>query len=137
MKALIKYYLMWGFALSFLALAARRFSEDQEIEAMIDPSGPAPQTPLPQGRAGAPGSAPAPLSGPAHFSRVSDPTVTLNGTLIRNGRHFALRETAGVLYPLDSTGLTWSYLGERVRVTGKIDLGTHMVHVDAIELAMV
>jgi hypothetical protein len=61
------------------------------------------------------------------------PTVTFSGTVVRNGPRFALRETAGVLYPLDSAGRAWPFEGEDVRVTGKLDLNTRLLYVDAIE----
>ncbi len=130
MKALIKYYLVWGFALSFLAVIARRVLEDPEIEAVIDPSGHAPQPPRPAGL-------PAPSGNGAFTRRAADPTVTFNGTVIRNGSRFALRETAGALYLLDSAGRAWSFEGENVRVTGQIDMGTRLLHVEAIEPATV
>jgi hypothetical protein len=59
-------------------------------------------------------------------------TVTFSGTVIRNGGRFALRETAGVLYTLDSTGRAWPFEGEDVRVTGHFDAATELLHVDDI-----
>jgi hypothetical protein len=64
------------------------------------------------------------------------PTVTFSGTVVRTGPCFALRETAGILYPLDSTGRAWPFEGEDVRVTGKLDLDTRLLYVDAIEPAV-
>jgi hypothetical protein len=69
-------------------------------------------------------------------SMAAAPTVTFSGTVVRNGPRFALRETAGVLYPLDSAGRAWAYEGEDVRVTGKLDLNTRLLYVDAIEPSM-
>ena len=60
-------------------------------------------------------------------------TVTFSGTVIRSGGRFALLETGGVLYMLDSTGRAWPFEGEDVRVTGKLDTTTHLLHVDDIE----
>jgi hypothetical protein len=59
-------------------------------------------------------------------------TVTFSGTVIRDGGRFALRETAGVLYTLDSTGRAWPFEGEDVRVTGHFDTATSLLHVDDI-----
>jgi hypothetical protein len=69
----------------------------------------------------------------APASMAAAPTVTFSGTVVRNGPQFALRETAGVLYPLDSAGRAWAFEGEDVRVTGKLDLTTRLLYVDAIE----
>jgi hypothetical protein len=60
-------------------------------------------------------------------------TVTFSGTVVRSGPRFALRETAGVLYPLDSAGRAWPYEGEDVRVTGHLDMSSRLLYVDAIE----
>lgn len=59
-------------------------------------------------------------------------TLTLSGTVIRNGSRFALRETEGVLYTLDSTGRAWPFEGEDVRVTGQLDSSTSLLHVEDI-----
>lgn len=67
---------------------------------------------------------------------VAAPTVMFSGRVVRNGPVFALRETAGVLYPLDSAGRAWPFEGEDVRVTGKLDLSTRLLYVDAIERAV-
>jgi len=64
---------------------------------------------------------------------LSATTVTFSGTVIRSGGRFALLETGGVLYMLDSTGSAWPFEGEDVRVTGKLDSTTHLLHVDDIE----
>ena len=69
----------------------------------------------------------------APANMAAAPTVTFSGTVVRNGPRFALRETAGVLYPLDSAGRAWAFEGEDVRVTGKLDLNTRLLYVDAIE----
>jgi len=69
-------------------------------------------------------------------SMAAAPTVTFSGTVVRNGPRFALRETAGVLYPLDSAGRAWAYEGEDVRGTGLLDLNTRLLYVDAIEPSM-
>jgi Protein of unknown function (DUF5818) len=71
---------------------------------------------------------------PGRFAMAA-PTVMFSGTVVRSGPRFALRESAGVLYPLDSAGRAWPYEGEDVRVTGKLDLDTQLLYVDAIEPA--
>jgi hypothetical protein len=59
--------------------------------------------------------------------------VTISGTIVRSGSRFALREKEGAVYPLDSIGRAWTFEGEDVRVTGKLDGSTHMLHIDEIE----
>lgn len=58
--------------------------------------------------------------------------VTFSGTLVRNGSRFALRETAGALYMLESPGRAWPPEGDGVRVTGRIDPSTRLLRVEEI-----
>jgi hypothetical protein len=134
--------------LTLAALTARRLRQDREIEGSPDtpnpdkPSPPLPEPEKQQARA-LPQSLAPPMSQMAAAPSVAAPlmampmaaapTVTFSGTVVRNGPRFALRETAGVLYPLDSAGRAWAFEGEDVRVTGKLDLNTRLLYVDAIE----
>jgi hypothetical protein len=134
MKSAIKRTLFVGISVALVALTVRRYNQDADIEAgdaglddpgTLDHSG-----------------VPAPILGdqPARVLprrlAMAAPTVTFSGTVVRNGPRFALRETAGILYPLDSTGRAWPYEGEDVRVTGKLDLDTQLLYVDDIELSV-
>jgi hypothetical protein len=161
MKSMIKRSLFIAISLTLAALTARRLREDREIEGSLDtpnrdkPSPPLPEPEHQQARAlpqspirpaspmMAVPSTPADIAtGPVlavtmtPASMAAAPTVTFSGTVVRNGPRFALRETAGVLYPLDSAGRAWAYEGEDVRVTGKLDLNTRLLYVDAIEPSM-
>jgi hypothetical protein len=136
MKSLIKRSLFVGISLALVALTARRLKQDPEITGDLDRSG----EPDKLDHVDKPSLGAANMAGPSAPTpaRTSSqgmvaPTVTFSGTLVRNGPQFALRETAGVLYPLDSAGRAWSYEGEDVRVTGKLDLDTRLLYVDAIE----
>lgn len=158
MKSTIKRGLFAGMALGLAALTARRFNRDHEIEASVDgntagkledPQQNKAPLPPPRGTGGqatpptpeAIGNSAAPPStngqtapaAPTHSPTVS---VTFSGTVVRKGSHLALRETAGVLYPLDGDPRARTFEGADVRVTGKIDLSTRMLHVDAIESAV-
>jgi hypothetical protein len=141
MKSTIKRCLFAGIALSLVALTARRFERELEIEGSLDrPKPDEPALPSSRGGMGRTGSLPgvsggsgSPLGPLPHSPSVS---VTFSGTLVRNGARLALREVAGVLYPIDGTPNAWSYEGASVRVTGKIDLSTRLLHVDAIEPAV-
>lgn len=134
MKSAIKRTLFVSISVVLVALTVRRYNQDADVEAenadvddlgTLDHSG-----------------TPAPILGdqPARVlprrPAMAAPTVTFSGRVVRNGPRFALRETAGVLYPLDSTGRAWPYEGEDVRVTGKLDLDTRLLYVDAIEPAL-
>jgi hypothetical protein len=131
MKMLIKYYLVWGFGLSFLALMARRLAEISE-PGLPEPPDPAAKSSRHTKSADAPDPAAAPPSGPASASHLSAPVVTLCGTVVRVGGLIALCETAGALYPLNPPGRAWSFEGKKVRASGAIDLDTHTLHVDSI-----
>lgn len=125
MKALYKRWLIMGLTLSIFSLARLRKALeaqlDGELEGILDESGPMGVKKLKEGT-------PAPVVP----IPVLATTVTFSGTVIRNGTRFALRETGGVLYTLDSTGRAWPFEGEDVRVTGKLDTSTRMLHVDEI-----
>jgi hypothetical protein len=143
MKSDIKRYLFVGISMALIALTARRYKQGSEIEGeMADQAGHLPPMPPSAGDGNNHSGTPTPILGdqpgrvlPRRPTMVA-PTVTFSGTLVRNGPRFALRETAGVLYPLDSAGRAWPYEGEDVRVTGKLDLDTRLLYVDAIEPAV-
>ena len=140
MKSTIKRYLFAGFALSLAALTARRFEREQEIEGNLDRGAPnQPNLPPNHGGRNQTDSLPGVSggSGASHGPLPHSPnvSVTFSGTVVRNGAGLALREVAGVLYPLDGTPKAWSFEGASVRVSGKINLGTHLLYVDAIEPA--
>jgi Protein of unknown function (DUF5818) len=136
-SAAIKRSLFVCISLVLAALTARRYIQETEIEA--DPAGPG-DSGSDSGSLDHSGT-PAPILGDQpgpilpRSPAMAAPTVTFSGTVVRSGPRFALRETAGALYPLDSAGRAWSFEGEDVRVTGKLDLDTRLLYVDAIEHA--
>lgn len=152
MKSTIKRMLFAGMALSLAALTARRFERELEIEGSLDrPGTDKPSLPSTRGGKKLSGSLPSVSGGsgradalpnmPADGARGPLPhsptvSVTFSGTLIRKGSRLALREVAGALYPLDGAAIARSFEGTPVRVTGKIDLSTRLLHVDAIEPAV-
>lgn len=129
MKSFIKRSLFIGMTLALAGLTVRRLRRESEVPGELDTPDPVPPK-VELGR-----TRPAPTV-TVHFTPIVAPTVTFSGTVIRNGARFALRETAGVLYPLDSAGRAWPFEGEDVRVTGKLDLDTRLLYVDAIESAI-
>lgn len=125
MKSVIKRSLFIGISLALVALTVRRVKQDSEIQGSLEPPA-APPLPNKEEKGQM-------LPEPALKQPIVAPTVTFSGTLVRNGPNFALRETAGILYPLDYIGRVPRYEGEGVRVTGKLDLDTRLLYVDAIE----
>jgi hypothetical protein len=139
MKSGIKRSLFVGISMALVALTVRRYNRDADIDVGAErphnPGGSHETDKVDHS------GVPAPILGdqpgrilPRRPAMVA-PTVTFSGTVVRNGPRFALRETAGVLYPLDSAGRAWAFEGEDVRVTGKLDLDTQLLYVDAIEPA--
>jgi hypothetical protein len=139
MKSGIKRSLFVGISMALVALTVRRYNRDADIDAGAEkhhnPGGSHETDNADHSGVPAPilGDQPARIL-PRRPAMIA-PTVTFSGTVVRNGPRFALRETAGVLYPLDSAGRAWAFEGEDVRVTGKLDLDTQLLYVDAIEPA--
>ena len=160
MKSVIKRSLFVAISLALAGLTARRMRHGSELEGRTEngdkgDEGPLGSQPLPDARAGfAAGGqetarmAESPAGAEPRVEVVAAdvgaetaappmvaPTVIFSGTVVRNGPLFALRETAGAIYPLDSARRARRFEGEDVRVTGKLDLDTRLLYVDAIESA--
>ncbi len=131
MKSLIKSSLFIGMSLMLALLTERRLRRDRESANEIDV-----QPAQPESAAPAIDKDPVPTLPDVKPRPVSATTVIFSGRLMRNGEQFVLREIAGTLYPLESVGRALSYEGEDVRVTGKLDLSTRRLQVDAIEAAV-
>jgi hypothetical protein len=132
MKSVFKRFLLLGISLSIAVLVATQSWEKGEAEAGTSDDGdgsaePAPPADLPQ-----PAPSPAELK-TIPFKPLAGTTVTFSGTVIRRESLFALRETAGILYTLDSAGRALAFEGEDVRVTGQLDTTTRMLHIDDIQ----
>jgi hypothetical protein len=139
MKSGIKRSLFFGITGALVALTLRRYNRDSDMDAGPDgPSGGIGDADKAEDLdkhldTPAPNLANPPVPIVPRRPAMPGPTVTFSGTVVRSGPRFALRETAGVLYPLDSAGRAWPFEGEDVRVTGKLDLDTGLLYVDAIE----
>jgi hypothetical protein len=125
MKNLYRRWLVVGLTMSIFTLANLRRKLESQLERDM---GLTPKTPLDGEISATPAVLPISDGRPSNAT-----TVTFSGTVIRSGGRFALLETGGVLYMLDSTGRAWPFEGEDVRVTGKLDTTTHLLHVDNIE----
>ena len=57
------------------------------------------------------------------------------GTIVRNGERFLLRDQSGQIFQLDDPQHAQPFEGKNVRVTGKLDSGAKLIHVERIEAA--
>lgn len=153
MKSRIKQFLLVGVSFSLAALTARRFSQQNQIEGDVStPDGAAspdtdPNLPgkvklgklTPGSRAGtnleSKNLESKSLDLKSRAGSISATTLTFNGTVVRRNGRLAIRETAGIVYLLDSPGSARKFDGEEVRVTGRLDVATHLLHIESIESA--
>jgi|SRR5579863_2017681 uncharacterized protein YdeI (BOF family) len=58
-----------------------------------------------------------------------------NGTIMKEKGRLVLKDTTtNVSYQLDDQDKAKQFVGKQVKVTGKLDLDTNLIHVDSIEL---
>lgn len=124
LKTLYKRCLVLALSLSIVALAGLRNLLERELARELNKLKPVPLPP-----ADTESRLPDILTMPTAMPAT---TVTFSGTVIRDGSRFALLETAGTLYTLDSTGRAWPFEGEDVRVTGTLDPSARLLHVNDI-----
>lgn len=55
------------------------------------------------------------------------------GMVVKNGSGFLLRGSAGALYHLDDSTKAQAFAGKSVKVTGKLDETSKLIHVEKIE----
>jgi hypothetical protein len=141
MKSVFKRFLLLGISLTVVVLVAAQSWETADSEPAPTNDDPDPAKEVSGSSARLPEYAEpcdgetltaAPDSAIA-FHPLAGTTVTFSGTVIRAGSQFALRETAGILYTLDSAGRAWPFEGEDVRVTGKLDTSTRLLQIDDIQ----
>lgn len=59
-----------------------------------------------------------------------------NGTIVKEKGKLVLKDTAAnVSYQLDDQNKAKEFVGKQVKVTGKLDLNTNLIHVENIEAA--
>jgi hypothetical protein len=118
MKEVMKRCLTLGFSLSYVIFAGFRRWQVAAVTAGRPLKLTAPEmTNVP-----APPSAPPPPS-----------SITFSGTVVRDGSRFALRDSAGALFALDSTGRAWPFEGEDVIVTGLLNQPNGLLHIRTIQ----
>lgn len=131
MKSVFKRFLLLGISLSIVMLVATQSWEKGEAEPGANDEGEASAEPAPPDQQ--PADPPRAEHKTIPFKPLAGTTVTFSGKVIRTGGLFALRETAGILYTLDSAGRAVAFEGEDVRVTGQLDTTTRLLHIDDIQ----
>ena len=51
----------------------------------------------------------------------------------KDGEQYVLRDASGVVYKMDDSSRAQSFEGKTVKVTGRLDADTKLIHVDTIE----
>ena len=74
------------------------------------------------------------LSTPALQTKPQSDAETFMGTVLRDRENFVLSDSATkTRYTLDNPKKASPYEGKRVKVTGTLDLGNNLIHVETIE----
>jgi hypothetical protein len=123
MMEMMKRCLSLGFSLPVVALAGmrRNYAPSQSYSPALQKTPPSTPSPFPT-----------PVS-PSEVPAKAPVASSYSGTVVRDGGRFALRETDGTLFALDSTGRAWPFEGEEVLITGYFDFDSRLLHICAIE----
>ena len=60
-------------------------------------------------------------------------TSSFTGVIVKNGDQYVLRDSSGGIYKLDDSSRAQTFEGKTVKVTGKLDPDSKMIHVDSIQ----
>lgn len=60
-------------------------------------------------------------------------TATFSGTVVKDGEQYVLRDSTGSVYKLDDSSRAQAFEGKTVKVTGRLDANSKMIHVDSIQ----
>lgn len=60
-------------------------------------------------------------------------TTTFTGTIVKDGENYVLRDSSGGIYKLDDSSRAQAFEGKTVKVTGRLDTDSKMIHVDSIQ----
>jgi len=60
-------------------------------------------------------------------------TATFTGTVVKDGEQYVLRDSSGSVYKLDDSSRAQAFEGKTVKVTGRLDADSKMIHVDSIQ----
>ncbi|MGA8739852.1 MAG: DUF5818 domain-containing protein [Terracidiphilus sp.] len=60
-------------------------------------------------------------------------TTTFTGIVVKDGEQYVLRDSSGSVYKLDDSSRAQAFEGKTVKVTGRLDADSKMIHVDSIQ----
>jgi uncharacterized protein YdeI (BOF family) len=60
-------------------------------------------------------------------------STTFTGTVVKDGEQYVLRDSSGSVYKLDDSQRAQTFEGKTVKVTGRLDSQSKMIHVDSIQ----
>jgi uncharacterized protein YdeI (BOF family) len=60
-------------------------------------------------------------------------TTTFTGVIVKNGEQYVLRDSSGSVYKLDDSSRAQTFEGKTVKVTGRLEPDSKMIHVDSIQ----
>jgi|SRR5579863_3621075 len=60
-------------------------------------------------------------------------STTFTGTVVKDGEQYVLRDSSGSVYKLDDSSRAQAFEGKTVKVTGRLDSNSKMIHVDSIQ----
>ena len=60
-------------------------------------------------------------------------SVVVTGTIVKNGSDFVLKDSSGTVYRLDTPEKAEPFDGKSVKVTGKLEASSNLLHVESIE----
>jgi uncharacterized protein YdeI (BOF family) len=63
----------------------------------------------------------------------SSKSATFTGTVVKDGEQYVLRDSSGSIYKLDDSSRAQAFEGKTVKVTGRLDANSKMIHVDSIQ----
>jgi uncharacterized protein YdeI (BOF family) len=63
----------------------------------------------------------------------SSRTSTFTGTIVKDGEQYVLRDSSGSIYKLDDSARAQAFEGKTVKVTGRLDTNSKIIHVDTIQ----
>jgi uncharacterized protein YdeI (BOF family) len=80
-----------------------------------------------------PQNPPAQTSPDQTMPNQSSKVTTFIGTVVKDGDQYELRDATGSVYKLDDSSRAQAFEGKTVKVSGRLDPNSKMIHVDSIE----
>lgn len=59
--------------------------------------------------------------------------ATFTGTVVKDGEQYVLRDSSGSIYKLDDSSRAQAFEDKTVKVTGRLDPDSKVIHIDSIE----